>query len=115
MKKTCPRITRMDANDFGNKRTALSIRVHSRDSRAFLFFFLFVCAALGIAQDLPPTSVSPDQPLVRPAARPARNWIDQTQAQADAKSIGCNECHQGIEPMHKAEQNVVLGCTDCHG
>ncbi|MDQ6939426.1 MAG: hypothetical protein M3119_04640, partial [Verrucomicrobiota bacterium] len=67
------------------------------------------------AQDLPPTSVSPDQPLVRPTLHPARNWIDQTQAQAEAKSAGCNECHQGIEPMHKAEQNVVLGCTDCHG
>src|SRR6266705_2313867 len=25
------------------------------------------------------------------------------------------ECHKGVEPMHKAEQNVVLGCTDCHG
>src|SRR5206468_12302112 len=44
-----------------------------------------------------------------------RNWIDQTQAQANAKSIGCLECHAGVEPMHKADQNVVLGCTDCHG
>ena len=49
------------------------------------------------------------------AARPPRNWIDQTQAQADAKSAGCNECHARIEPMHAAEQNVVLGCIDCHG
>ena len=45
---------------------------------------------------------------------PARNWIDQTQAQADAKSVGCLECHAGVEPMHKSAA-VVLGCTDCHG
>jgi hypothetical protein len=46
---------------------------------------------------------------------PARNWIDQTQGEADAKSIGCLQCHQGVEPMHKAADNVVLGCIDCHG
>src|SRR2546430_1491382 len=46
---------------------------------------------------------------------PPRNWIDQTQAEADRKSVGCLQCHQGIEPMHRAEQNVVLGCIDCHG
>jgi hypothetical protein len=48
------------------------------------------------------------------AGLPARNWIDQTQAQADAKSNGCLECHRGVEPMHKSPF-VVLGCTDCHG
>jgi hypothetical protein len=45
---------------------------------------------------------------------PPRNWIDQTQAEANAKSIGCLQCHQGVEPMHKSE-SVVLGCADCHG
>lgn len=45
---------------------------------------------------------------------PARNWIDQTQAEADAKSANCMECHKGVEPMHKSAA-VVLGCTDCHG
>ena len=49
------------------------------------------------------------------AALPPHNWIDQTQAEANGKSVGCLQCHQGVEPMHKAEQNVVLGCTDCHG
>ena len=63
----------------------------------------------------PPTSVPVERSMTAPVALPPRNWIDQTQAQADAKSIGCRECHQGVEPMHKAEQNVVLGCTDCHG
>jgi len=52
------------------------------------------------------------QSLVRPCRRAIGS--DQTQTQADAKSIGCLRCHQGVEPMHKAE-HVVLGCTDCHG
>src|SRR6266481_8997875 len=62
----------------------------------------------------PPTS-SPPRPTIARAPLPPRNWIDQTQADADRKSVGCLQCHQGVEPMHKAEQNVVLGCTDCHG
>ena len=48
------------------------------------------------------------------AGLPARNWVDQTQAEADAKSAGCMQCHEGVEPMHKSPF-VVLGCTDCHG
>src|SRR3954466_14950688 len=63
----------------------------------------------------PPTSVPVTESITHSASLPPRNRIDQTQAQADAKSVGCLECHQGVEPMHKAEQNVVLGCTDCHG
>ena len=80
--------------------------------RTILAFFL--SAAFASAQDIPPTSVSPDIPASRVASPPARNWIDQTQAQADAKSVGCNQCHDGIEPMHSSSA-VVLGCTDCHG
>jgi len=45
---------------------------------------------------------------------PPHNWIDQSQAEADRKSVGCLSCHAGIEPMHSSAQ-VVLGCTDCHG
>jgi hypothetical protein len=48
------------------------------------------------------------------ASFPPHNWIDQSRASADAKSVGCLGCHQGIESMH-ASPNVVLGCTDCHG
>ncbi|MBW3565241.1 MAG: hypothetical protein KY459_10990 [Acidobacteria bacterium] len=40
--------------------------------------------------------------------------IRQSQSAADAKSDGCVDCHEGIEPMHESEA-VVLGCTDCHG
>ena len=38
----------------------------------------------------------------------------QTQSEADAKSVGCLTCHQGIEPMHTSAA-VKLACTDCHG
>jgi hypothetical protein len=78
------------------------------------FVPLLLTCALASAQELPLTSVSPDTAVTRAAAPPRRNLIDQTQAQADAKSIGCNQCHAGIEPMH-ASPHVVLGCTDCHG
>ena len=49
-------------------------------------------------------------------SRPPRNWIDQTPAEADAKSAGCMDCHTTTDAhtMH-ASPNVVLGCTDCHG
>src|SRR5437660_1611519 len=62
----------------------------------------------------PTTSVPIERSTIARTALPPHNWIDQTQAQADAKSVGCLQCHQGVEPMHKAE-HVVLGCTDCHG
>src|SRR5205814_1887857 len=62
----------------------------------------------------PPTSLPPNFTVTKPSARPKQNWIDQSQAAADAKSSGCIQCHAGVEPMHKAS-HVVLGCTDCHG
>ena len=82
--------------------------------------FTFVLILVGHAQIQestgygPPTSVPIERSTVARVALPPRNWIDQTQREADAKSIGCLQCHQGVEPMHKAE-HVVLGCTDCHG
>ncbi len=83
----------------------------------FLLFFLLRCTVLAQSPATgygPTTAVSPSVSVTRPAPRPPRNWIDQTQAEADAKSAGCNQCHNGIEPMHAAP-HVVLGCTDCHG
>jgi hypothetical protein len=62
----------------------------------------------------PPTSLPSTFSITPPSARPRQNWIDQSQAAADAKSAGCNQCHQGVEPMHQAS-HVVLGCVDCHG
>src|SRR3979490_2690459 len=63
----------------------------------------------------PPTSVPAARSTITHAPLPPRNGTDQTQAEADAKSVGCLQCHQGVEPMHKATDNVVLGCIDCHG
>jgi hypothetical protein len=87
----------------------------------FLFVFLFCIPPSLVAQELaattgygPPTSVPAERSMTRTAPLPPRNWIDQTQGEADAKSIGCLQCHQQVEPMHKAE-HVVLGCIDCHG
>jgi hypothetical protein len=62
----------------------------------------------------PEISVPKELPRDPSHPLPARNWIDQTQAEADRKSRGCLECHAGVEPMHLSK-NVVLGCTDCHG
>ena len=45
---------------------------------------------------------------------PPHNLIDQTHAEADAKSVACMACHHGVEDMHNSP-NVVLGCVDCHG
>src|SRR5689334_12736911 len=47
----------------------------------------------------PATSVPVNESITPRAAIPSRNWIDQTQAEANAKSVGCMECHQGVEPM----------------
>src|SRR5258708_4427131 len=62
----------------------------------------------------PPISV--ERGLAQAVSAKPRNRIDQTLAEAHAKSAGCLECHQGIDEhtMH-ASPNVVLGCTDCHG
>src|SRR5882724_9532726 len=34
-------------------------------------------------------------------------------SEARCRSLGCNDCHQGIEDMHNGKVN--LGCIDCHG
>ena len=86
--------------------------------RRFLLLLLLLLPASLSAQSStgygPPTSVSPNEHVTRPVSRPPRNWIDQTAADAEAKSSGCLQCHKGVEPMHQAS-HVVLGCTDCHG
>src|SRR5438874_665302 len=104
----------------------LGVRRWTLGVRRFFFFVAFtllcIAAACPLAAQIqettsgygPPTTLPPNFSTTRPAARPAQNWIDQSIAAADAKSIGCNECHRGVEPMHQAS-HVVLGCTDCHG
>src|ERR1041385_2280373 len=74
--------------------------------------FFFTCSVRSPAQ--PAISVPLDGPRTAPT-RP-RNLIDQTPEDAMRKSRGCLECHKGIdEPTMHASENVVLGCTDCHG
>jgi hypothetical protein len=85
----------------------------------FVLVISFILDRFALGQDDfsgygPPTSVPVKRSTTAHVALPSRNWIDQTQAEAYAKSVGCLHCHQGIEPMHKAE-HIVLGCTDCHG
>jgi hypothetical protein len=48
------------------------------------------------------------------AASPAP--MNETPAEAEAKSAGCKSCHTASDAstMHKSPA-VVLGCTDCHG
>src|SRR5215510_16223178 len=45
------------------------------------------------------------------AARP--RLFGMTSSEANCRSIGCLDCHQGIEDMHNGKVN--LGCIDCHG
>lgn len=63
----------------------------------------------------PPISVPHNLPQTVDQPK-ARNWIDQTPAEAHLKSAGCLECHKGVDEhtMHTSP-NVVLGCADCHG
>jgi hypothetical protein len=44
----------------------------------------------------------------------AEALMKQTPEQALAKSIGCVQCHHGVEDMHR-KGTVRLGCCDCHG
>ena len=107
--------TRLGVGLFGIRYSTFGLR------RFLCFLFLSAVSHLN-AQETPlvtsgygpPTTLPPEVSITKPAARPPQNWIDQSQAQADAKSAGCNQCHNGIEPMHQAS-HVVLGCTDCHG
>ena len=66
-----------------------------------------------IAASVHAKPVSP-QAVDETMAAAAPKW--QSQAQADAKSAGCQSCHTQTDQktMH-ASPAVVLGCTDCHG
>ncbi len=97
--------------------SALNVGRWTLDVERLLLLLLIISPPLHAQESSgygPPTSVETRSTISR-TALPPRNWIDQTQTEADAKSIGCMQCHQGVEPMHKASQNVVLGCVDCHG
>ena len=81
--------------------------------------------ATSVSNALPPapiptsTGLGPEisvPPATGDTNRPPRNLIDQTPADAEAKSVGCMECHKTTDaPSMHSSPNVVLGCTDCHG
>ena len=71
---------------------------------------LALCLPLGAQANEGAELVDRDYVMAPPAPKA------QTQAEADAKSVGCLTCHQGTDrhTMH-ANPGVIIGCTDCHG
>jgi hypothetical protein len=50
------------------------------------------------------------------AASDTPSLMTQSQADVDAKSAGCRDCHGAAdEPTMHATGTVRIGCTDCHG
>src|SRR4051812_16845737 len=45
----------------------------------------------------PATAVPVTRSTIARSTIPPQNWIDQTQTDANAKSVGCLQCHQGVE------------------
>lgn len=39
--------------------------------------------------------------------------FNMSQEEADRRSVGCVDCHKGIEDMHNG--SITIGCIDCHG
>jgi len=96
----------MDIHDATSNRPAVMSLLRRRHGHPPRFVRWFALALL-----LSVRGVSAD---TEAAAVEASPLLRQTQAEADAKSIGCLSCHVGIEPMH-AQEEVKLGCSDCHG
>ena len=47
------------------------------------------------------------------APQATKRLFNMSQEEADAHSVGCLDCHVGIEDMHSGA--ITIGCTDCHG
>ncbi|MBA4150073.1 MAG: hypothetical protein H0X66_18330 [Verrucomicrobia bacterium] len=84
------------------------------DCVLLLFLSAMLAAAANDGAFGPSISVPRDLPKQESPKLSTPSLVDQSPAQAFKKSIGCLECHKGIEDMH-ASPNVILGCTDCHG
>ncbi|MSP50903.1 MAG: hypothetical protein EXQ91_00690 [Alphaproteobacteria bacterium] len=76
---------------------------------AAIFFFALGVAGGGMASE-------GEKPLDLQYVTAPPAPVSQTQAQADAKSVGCMSCHTQTDQktMH-ANPAIVLGCVDCHG
>lgn len=62
----------------------------------------------------PPVHGVSNDPFPFPEAFSALDLLQQSTEQANAKSFGCVQCHQGVQDMH-GKDTVRLGCCDCHG
>ena len=59
-------------------------------------------------------TLSLTEPFPLPAEIQNLNLIQQTPADAHAKSWGCLECHKDSHDPHM-KGSLSIGCTDCHG
>ena len=76
--------------------------------RRWFILLLILFAGAAMARD--------EHPAMRRYAVAIAAPASETQAQADAHSVGCRDCHSASDAatMHRSRA-VVLGCTDCHG
>jgi len=61
-----------------------------------------------------PYTSDPDDPFPMPPELLHVKLMEQTEAEAQAKSVGCIHCHQGVSDPH-GKATLRIGCTDCHG
>src|SRR5437870_5276036 len=57
-------------------------------------------------------------PYPMPAALRSVELLRQPKAVADAKSVGCIQCHEHTHDPHFGPERITsfhLGCVDCHG
>ncbi|MDB5306514.1 MAG: repeat protein [Gemmataceae bacterium] len=62
----------------------------------------------------PDWSTDPSDPFPMPPELAGVKLMEQTAAEARAKSAGCVACHQTVGDPH-GKPTLRIGCTDCHG
>lgn len=91
-------------------------------------FYLLVCSATAAqpthpllplgdgTRDVnrPDWSTDPTDPFPMPAEWATVKLMEQTAAEAQAKSAGCVGCHKTVGDPH-GKATLRIGCTDCHG
>src|ERR1700694_6010194 len=71
-------------------------------------------ASRGAKQE--PSSQTPPSPSSANENHSQSLRLNQTQQEADDKSVGCQSCHTSTDSKTMHLTNTVrLGCTDCHG
>jgi hypothetical protein len=67
-----------------------------------------------LSAQVPPRPASVPVAYPTPPEVAALDLSKQSTEEAEAKSVGCQSCHQGSHDPHYKD-TVKLGCTDCHG